>query len=48
MPLTPDANLWFRQPSLLCTNFESDSLLNQFFGLNIAHAMDTRDTITFS
>jgi hypothetical protein len=42
MPLTPDANL-SRQILRLTLRF---NVLDQLFGLDIAHAMDTGNTVT--
>ena len=47
MPLTPDANLAvvrFFEPN--ANRAAALNVLDEFFGLDVAHAMDTSNTIT--
>ena len=44
MPLTPEANLSRSECSYQCLGLLD--LLNQFFGLDIVHSMNSSDTVT--
>jgi len=46
IPLTPEANLLSLLASSRQAMSREKNLLNQLLGLDIAHAMDTGDTIT--
>lgn len=45
MPLTPDANLIAGQYSYISHARSARHILNKFLGLDIVHAVHTRDTI---
>jgi len=46
MPLTPDANLWMHELLMLMNSLDVSDLLNKLLSLDVAHTVDTGDTVT--